>query len=63
MYSCSPGGSVGRQGPSEHPRSPQQCQMGAVVVTLLELSGVGRVVEGGTDTEEAWAAKLDGWIV
>jgi hypothetical protein len=30
---------------------------------FLEISGVGRLVEGGTDEEEAHAAKMDGWIV
>jgi hypothetical protein len=28
---------------------------------FLEISGVGRLVEGGTDEEEAHAAKMDGW--
>jgi hypothetical protein len=32
------------------------------LLELLELSGVGRIVEDGADAEEAWAARLDGWI-
>jgi hypothetical protein len=30
---------------------------------FLELSGVGRVMETGVDDEEAWAERMDGWIV
>jgi hypothetical protein len=30
---------------------------------FLELSGVGRLVEGGKDEEEAHAEKMDQWIV
>jgi hypothetical protein len=33
------------------------------LLRFLELPGVGRLVEGGTDEEEAHAAKMDGWIV
>jgi len=33
------------------------------LLRFLELPGVGRVVEDGTDVEEARAARLDGWIV
>jgi hypothetical protein len=33
------------------------------LLRFLELSGVGKVVEDGTDVEEARAARLDGWIV
>jgi hypothetical protein len=33
------------------------------LLRFLYLSGVGRVVEDGTDVEEAWAARLDVWIV
>jgi len=30
---------------------------------FLELSGVGRVVEDGTNEEKTWAGRLDRWIV
>jgi len=30
---------------------------------FLELSGLGRVVEDGTDDEDIQAGRLDGWIV
>jgi len=33
------------------------------LLRFLELSGLGRVVEDGTDEEEIWAGRLDGWIV
>jgi hypothetical protein len=33
------------------------------LLRFLGLSGVGRVVEDGTDIEEARAARLDEWIV
>jgi hypothetical protein len=33
------------------------------LVRFLELSGVGRLVEGGKDEEEAHAEKMDQWIV
>jgi hypothetical protein len=33
------------------------------LLRFLELSGVGRFVEGGIDEEEAHAANMDGWIV
>jgi ribonuclease HI len=32
------------------------------LLRFLELSGVGRVVEEGLDEDEAYAAKMDGWI-
>jgi len=32
------------------------------LLRFLELSGVGRVVEDGTDVEEARATRMDGWI-
>jgi len=32
------------------------------LLRFLELSGVGRVVEDGTDEEEARAARMDEWI-
>jgi hypothetical protein len=32
------------------------------LLTFLELSGVGRVMEDGVDEEETWAGRLDGWI-
>jgi len=33
------------------------------LLRFLELSGVGRVVDDGTDEEETRAARLDGWII
>jgi hypothetical protein len=33
------------------------------LLRFLELSGMGRTVEGGLDEEEAHAARMDGWIV
>jgi hypothetical protein len=33
------------------------------LLRFLELSGMGRTVEGGLDEEEAHAARIDGWIV
>jgi hypothetical protein len=30
---------------------------------FLELSGAGRIVASGEDEEEAWAQKMDEWIV
>jgi hypothetical protein len=33
------------------------------LIRFLELSGVGRLVEGGKDEEEAHAEKMDQWIV
>jgi hypothetical protein len=33
------------------------------LLNFLELSGVGRIVENGTDEEEARAARMDGWVV
>jgi hypothetical protein len=32
------------------------------LLRFLELSGVGRTVEGGLGLEEAYAAKMDEWI-
>jgi len=32
------------------------------LLSFLELSGVGRVVEGEVDEEERKATQLDGWI-
>ena len=33
------------------------------LLRFLELSGVGRRVEGGEDEDEAHAARMDGWAV
>jgi len=55
---CSPRRGVGRQRSEKRP-CPQQSSVGE---GLLELSGVGRVVEG-VDEEETRAARLDGWVV
>jgi hypothetical protein len=33
------------------------------LLRFLELSGVGRRVEGGEDEDEAYAARMDDWIV
>jgi len=33
------------------------------LLRFLELSGVGRCVEGGVDEDQAHAEKMDGWIV
>jgi len=33
------------------------------LLRFLELSGVGRCVEGGVDEDQAYAEKMDGWIV
>jgi len=33
------------------------------LLRFLELSGMRRLVEDGTDVEEARAARMDGWIV
>jgi hypothetical protein len=33
------------------------------LLRFLELSGVGRFVEGGIDVDEAHAANMDRWIV
>jgi hypothetical protein len=33
------------------------------LLRLLELSGVGRVMDDRVDEEEAWAARLDRWII
>jgi len=33
------------------------------LLRFLELSGLGRTIEGGLDVEEAHAAKMDEWIV
>jgi len=33
------------------------------LLRFLELSGLGRTVEGGLDVEEAHAAKMDEWII
>jgi hypothetical protein len=33
------------------------------LLRFLELSGVGRVDADGTDEDEAWARKMDNWIV
>jgi hypothetical protein len=33
------------------------------LLRFLELSGVGRVVASGTDEDEAWARRMDDWIV
>jgi hypothetical protein len=33
------------------------------LLRLLELSGVGRVVEGGVEEDEAHAARMDDWII
>jgi hypothetical protein len=30
---------------------------------FLELSGVGRVIADGSDEDEAWARRMDSWIV
>jgi hypothetical protein len=29
---------------------------------FLDLSGVGRRVENGSDEDESWAARMDGWV-
>jgi len=34
-----------------------------LLLRFLELSGVGRVMEDGTDEEEARAARMDEWVV
>jgi hypothetical protein len=58
-----PGGGVGGQDPGDirvllnNPRWERR------LLWFLELSGAGRVVEDGTDEEEARAARLDGWVV
>jgi hypothetical protein len=33
------------------------------LLRYLELSGMGRTVDGGFDVEEAHAGRKDGWIV
>jgi hypothetical protein len=33
------------------------------LLRFLQLSGVGRFVEGGVDEDEAHATRMDGWIV
>jgi len=33
------------------------------LLRFLELSGVGRCVEGGVDEDRAYAERMDGWIV
>jgi hypothetical protein len=33
------------------------------LLRFLELSGVGRMMDNGEDEEEAWAARMDGWII
>jgi hypothetical protein len=33
------------------------------LLRFLELSGVGRFVEGGKDEDEAHASRMDGWVV
>jgi hypothetical protein len=34
-----------------------------VLLKFLELSGAGRVAADETNEDEAWAAKMDEWIV
>ena len=33
------------------------------LLRFLELSGAGRIVASGEDEEEAWARRMDEWIV
>jgi hypothetical protein len=33
------------------------------LLTFLPLSGAGRIVENGEDEEEAWARRMDYWMV
>jgi hypothetical protein len=33
------------------------------LLSFLELSGAGRVMENGVDEEEARAERMDGWVV
>jgi hypothetical protein len=33
------------------------------LLRFLELSGLGRIVEGGLDVEEAYAARMDEWVI
>jgi hypothetical protein len=33
------------------------------LLRFLELSGVGRAIADGTDKDEAWAQRMDDWIV
>jgi hypothetical protein len=33
------------------------------LLRFLELSGLGRTVEGGLDVEEAYAARMDEWVI
>jgi len=33
------------------------------LLRFLELSGVGRLVADGVDEDDAWARKMDDWIV
>jgi len=53
---------MGNQKPGKHPSPPLQSQMGASLVKIPRLSGVGRVVEDGTDEDQARAEKMDHWI-
>jgi hypothetical protein len=35
----------------------------SMLLRFLELSGMGRVVDGGVEQDEAHAARMDDWIV
>jgi hypothetical protein len=36
---------------------------GSRLLRFLELSGMGRLVEGGVEEDEAYAARMDNWII
>jgi hypothetical protein len=38
------------------------CFSGAAFLRFLEISGVGRFVDGGVEEVEAYPAKMDDWI-
>jgi hypothetical protein len=54
---------VGRKGPRRSACPPGQSRWEKRLLRFLELSGVGRVVTDGSDEDEAWARRMDSWIV
>jgi len=59
----SPARDMGRQGPRRHQGPAKQPRWERRLLRFLELSGVGRVMDGGVDEEEARVARMDEWIV
>jgi len=54
---------MGRKGPGRRTRPPGQSQVEKEAAQVRGTLGVGRVVADESNEEEAWAQKMDEWIV